>query len=460
MSFFRHLSLLVAVAVAVAFTVAGPRSSHAESLFDMLVKPGAVVKAHEKAEKDCHSCHKPFSKAAQDELCLDCHKEIASDIEHGTRLHGKRKYSGGTACRFCHTDHKGRDADIVQLDPDTFDHGTTSYPLTGGHTSVQCGACHLSGKKYREASSVCADCHRSADPHMGQLGLACESCHTAKAWTDTKTFDHKMSRFPLTGAHEKVMCTACHAGERYLGTPTGCVDCHRKDDKHLGTLGPKCKTCHTTASWIEKAFDHDRDTKYPLLGKHAPVACEACHKEPIGKSKTPTACNDCHERDDVHKGRLGRECQSCHTESGWRLGALFDHAKTKLPLTGKHGDAKCSDCHKGKIYDKVDAACISCHAKKDDHEGRLGPKCEQCHDDVNWKVWHFDHTKQTKYPLTGAHVKTGCYQCHAEKGVKSATLPTDCMSCHKRQDVHRGAFGKACEKCHTTKAFTPAFIRR
>ena len=255
-------------------------------------------------------------------------------------------------------------------------------------------------------------------------------------------------------------CNACHAGERYKGTPVTCFECHREDDKHKGLYGAKCDTCHKTAVWSEIAFDHDKDTKYTLLAKHASVACEKCHTEDPKKVKTPVDCLSCHVKDDVHKTRLGKRCQDCHNESGWKIGVLFDHAKTKFALKGKHADAKCADCHKAKIYDPVDVTCVSCHAKKDVHLGRLGPKCEQCHNDVDWKDWHFDHAKQGKYALTGAHAKTGCYVCHAEKAVKTAKLPTDCFSCHKNDDRHKGAFGKGCDKCHSTATFTSAVIRR
>lgn len=454
----RHA--IVVLFLAGCLTAALAIRGQAENVIETLVKPGALVQGHAKAEKDCNNCHKSFSWAAQDGLCLVCHKDIAADMREKTGLHGKRKTPAEMQCRHCHTDHKGPDADIVNLDRETFDHTMTDFELKGRHQNVLCDGCHKAGKKFSEAPGTCFDCHKTSDPHKRQLGEKCDLCHEEKSWKETRSFDHAKTNFALTGAHERVTCNACHAGERYKGTPVTCIECHREDDKHKGLYGAKCDTCHKTAVWSEIAFDHDKDTKYPLLAKHASVACEKCHTEDPKKVKTPVDCLSCHIKDDVHKTRLGKRCQDCHNESGWKIGVLFDHAKTKFALKGKHADAKCADCHKAKIYDPVELTCVSCHAKKDVHLGRLGPKCEQCHNDVDWKDWHFDHAKEGRYPLTGAHAKTGCYACHAEKAVKTAKLPTDCFSCHKKDDRHKGAFGKGCDKCHSTATFTSAVIRR
>jgi hypothetical protein len=71
----------------------------------------------------------------------------------------------------------------------------------------------------------------------------------------------------------------------------------------------------------------------------------------------------------------------------------------------------------------------------------------------------FDHGRQTKFPLTGKHATTGCYNCHMTKNVTDASLPTSCFSCHARDDVHRGKFGKDCGRCHGTASFSTAIIK-
>ena len=50
-------------------------------------------------------------------------------------------------------------------------------------------------------------------------------------------------------------------------------------------------------------FDHSK-TKYPLQGKHAQVACTACHLNGDFKKQLPFAnCKDCHTPD-PHKGQF------------------------------------------------------------------------------------------------------------------------------------------------------------
>lgn len=51
----------------------------------------------------------------------------------------------------------------------------------------------------------------------------------------------------------------------------------KKDDEHKGRYGTKCESCHSDHDWKTDIFNHNRDTKYPLRGKHAEAKCESCH---------------------------------------------------------------------------------------------------------------------------------------------------------------------------------------
>jgi hypothetical protein len=439
----------------------GGAPASAQNAVERLLMPGELSKAHAKLEPTCDSCHKALSKEAQTRLCLDCHKPVAADIATSRGFHGKNPAAGSAECRSCHTEHKGRTADIVQFDRETFDHKLTNFALAGRHAAATCASCHAAGKKFREASSGCADCHRAVSPHKGETGDACQTCHVEAGWKQLKPFDHSKTKFPLTGAHQEAGCKSCHAGERYKNVSTQCADCHKQQDKHNGARGPKCDSCHTTASFALSGaqFDHDTATKFPLRGKHTGKACDSCHKADPKTVKLAMVCGTCHAKDDVHKGSLGQQCQTCHSESGFAVGVLFDHSKTKFPLVGNHARAGCSDCHQSKTYRDVASTCVGCHAKADTHEGRLGTNCAACHAPTGWKGARFDHGRQTKFALTGRHAKATCYSCHTQKHVQKPTLSTDCYSCHKRNDKHRGAFGKNCAKCHSTTTFGIAYVR-
>jgi len=421
-----------------------------------LLMPGEVIKGHAKEEENCEKCHKKFDKAAQSALCADCHKDIGKDIEGKKGYHGRLE--AGKECKECHPDHKGRDAKVAEFDHAKFDHNKTDYPLKGGHLKekVKCTDCHKADKKYREAPSYCNECHKKDDKHKGGLGTDCAKCHSEKDWKTTE-FNHDKTKFKLTGKHVDVKCDKCHADNKFKDTPLECKSCHKKDDDkaHKGKLGPKCESCHTAKDWKDVLFDHDKKTKYPLLGKHKDVKCDKCHIDKKYKD-TPKVCNACHKKDDekAHKNKFGTKCETCHTEKDWKE-TTFDHDKTKFRLLGKHKKAKCDTCHKGDLYkDKIrDWDCASCHKKEDDkaHKGNFGPKCESCHVETDWKEIEFNHDK-TKYPLLGKHKKAKCTSCHKGDLYKDK-LKADCLSCHEKDDKHKGQEGKKCETCHNEESW-------
>jgi hypothetical protein len=447
----RCLMQMLAIGMIFASATSAARS---QNLFEKLVIPGPVIEGHAKLEKDCGNCHEPFSRKSQTRLCLACHKEIATDRLARRGFHARQQDAAKQECTHCHTDHKGRNADIVQLDRETFNHAFTNFELRDAHKAVQCGSCHAQTIKFRNAPGRCFDCHKASDPHKGRLGETCDNCHAETAWRRVKPFDHDKTKFPLQGAHRTVICSACHIGERYKGIGTACVDCHRIQDVHAGRYGAKCETCHDQNKWSTVRFDHDRATKFPLRAAHAKVKCDTCHTGDLYRDKLATTCISCHRKDDRHEGQLGVRCERCHTEASWRRITSFDHDVTRFPLIGRHAVVPCEECHRSLRFKGTPLNCASCHPDQH-HEGRLGrgANCALCHNPNSWTRWRFDHDTQTRYPLTGAHRGLNCPVCHVTKNVAKIALPTDCYSCHRQDDAHRGSFGQACERCHTTSSF-------
>ena len=161
---------------------------------------------------------------------------------------------------------------------------------------------------------------------------------------DEKKFDHAQTDFALRGKHVGVACLSCHApGPSTARRAPTCVGCHRKDDKHKDTLGPKCENCHERESWKETRFDHAK-TRFPLLLRHAKVKCVECHADPGTFANTSRDCFSCHRKDDKHKDTLGPKCEHCHDAKRWKE-ARFDHAKTRFPLLQSHIKVKCAECH-------------------------------------------------------------------------------------------------------------------
>ncbi|MEP7181683.1 MAG: cytochrome C [Betaproteobacteria bacterium] len=440
----RHWRWRLALGLTAAWLAGGAAGQALEGV----LMPGKVIAGHAKLEQDCAKCHVKFNKAAQDGLCLDCHKETAADVRAKQGYHGRLKIE---SCKSCHTDHKGPDVNIAAFDPKAFEHAKTDFALLGAHPRVECKACHLVGKKYRQAPGGCNDCHRKDDKHKAALGVLCADCHTQASWKDAR-FDHAKTRFALVGKHVPTACKDCHANNVFKGAPTTCVGCHRKDDKqHHGKLGDKCEACHNATDWKDVgAFRHDRETKYPLRGRHATTKCEACHTvaAPV-VAKTATTCIGCHEKDDKHRATLGTACADCHTERNWKE-AKYDHDLSAFKLRGKHKDVECKDCHRDpKSYKGTPQTCIGCHRKDDTHKDRYGDKCASCHTDRTWKDIVFRHERDTKYALTGKHATTKCDACHTGH-VYRDKLGTDCFACHRKDDKHKDQLGRRCEDCHET----------
>jgi hypothetical protein len=414
---------------------------------ETLLMPGKVTRAHQKQEETCANCHDRSNARPQSSLCLDCHKEIAGDVNQRRGYHGRMVNAGNGECRACHTEHKGRDADIVQLSPAQFDHRQTDFPLEGAHAGLECGACHKPHDPWRKAAAACAGCHKNDDVHSGQLKQSCGECHGQVSWTGAR-FDHDKTDFKLTGAHTTLTCDACHVGGRYEHTPGTCVGCHATDDEHRGARGSDCGKCHVTKEWKAAKFDHLKETGYELLGVHARIDCLSCHRSGNYKDKIPKDCNGCHRADDAHAARFGANCGDCHDNTRWRP-VEYDHAaRDHFPLVGAHAKLDCHACHTAPTAtQKLAKDCIGCHRSEDPHGGKLKGGCDRCHGQNSWSAdIAFDHDL-TDFPLVGLHRVVSCAQCHTSMAFEQA--PLQCLGCHAHDDVHKGGLGKKCEDCHS-----------
>ena len=428
---------------------AGFQLSARSASIETLVMPGPVSVVHAEIEAECSECHAAFSKTLQRDLCLSCHehKNVMEDLAAGTGFHGRFEPARNVECATCHNEHEGREADIAGLDTETFDHAFTNFALEGTHAELVCETCHETGGPYREAPSVCFDCHQDDDGHKGQLGEDCGSCHRETAWEIT-SFDHtKYTNFTLTGAHRVVDCAVCHTNQRYEGIPTDCYSCHQLNDHHGEEYGRDCKQCHQTEDWKKTTFDHADISGFALQGRHSEIDCSSCHQGNLFNAPLARECPSCHLVDDVHQGSNGTDCSACHNNRQWS-NASFDHqADTDFPLQGAHLELGCQDCHTGRSSDlALDTACFSCHQVNDVHQADLGENCARCHQDTGWRVdVLFDHDL-TSFPLIGLHTVALCEACHPSP--RYSDTSGLCTDCHGQDDSHQGSLGTDCGACH------------
>jgi hypothetical protein len=417
---------------------------------ERLVMPGPVSAVHADVESTCAECHAPFSRGEQNTLCLECHEEVAADLAARGGFHGKEPSVAGLECAACHTEHEGRDEDILGLDPDTFDHELSNFPLVGKHSEVMCVDCHVAEHaSYHAAETECSACHQDDDVHRGNLGAACADCHAETAWADTH-FDHLVTTdYALTGRHAEITCVSCHVEEVYEGTQDTCIACHAADDSHEGTNGSECQDCHTTRNWQETSFDHFVRTGFALAGAHGGLMCESCHEGNKAEQQLQTECVACHREDDAHAGVNGDVCSACHRVTEW-LDVTFDHARdTDFALRGAHAELTCDGCHVQPVAVAVPSTvCFDCHAEDDPHAGQLGESCDGCHSDTQL-AWpegvRFDHDLAS-FPLLGKHDPLMCDDCHATPAFHDAD--EQCVDCHVEDDVHERRLGSDCATCH------------
>ncbi len=415
------------------------------------------------------------------EACTDCHQD-----PHRGRL--------GVDCTSCHDEEDWKKVDREAISAPTF-HDRTRYPLTGEHRKVACKACHLplgsSKEVYRGlAFDRCDACH--LDAHGGQVGTECEKCHDVRGFTPP-LFDaraHQDTRYRLEGAHLAVACLRCHArrevapappalvrgleqrGRKPLASgaalalpgPTTCASCH--EDPHRGQLSDRpCEACHQVDAFEDLRFDHGRDSKFALTGRHASTACAGCHRRgedgAVRYRPLETACAGCHQ--DVHAGQLGADCQRCHGTERFAT-TTFDataHAKARFPLEGRHAPVACARCHqmievgghKLRRYRPLPLDCVGCHA--DFHQGafdRFDRACDRCHTVAGWTPAAFDHA-WTGFALRGAHQNARCRACH--QASLAQPVQRECSGCHR--DVHAGDLGLRCAGCHDEKSWKSRF---
>ena len=494
----------------------------------------------------CRSCHGPFPgqaakfKGTKFARCADCHADA-----HVGQL---RPEEGALRCESCH--------EVTGFLPVLFDvklHESTRFPLEGAHRSVACNLCHKADAKVREripaaikreierrnrpllvsaarlampdvvadalgdgkpaGPSDCNGCH--ADVHAGQFAKpagtapeprvekkACAACHATSSFAEL-TFKHDDSRFPLTGKHKGVACAACHTAARgkgaqpvaYRPLDLACASCHA--DEHVGQLararGTDCSGCHVTTGFLPVKFDHDKQSVFPLDGRHQQVKCAACHRvvevngDKIARYKpVPTACTTCH--DDEHKhafddfnpmvtapsARRSRaatakqetRCEGCHTPTAWTP-SKFAHERTGFVLTGRHATNRCVTCHGNDTKRSLPATCAACH--QDPHAQEFGLMCNSCHttDSFGGPAFPVDAHRRSNFPLSGRHAGLPCDGCHVERRERTFTRAAlDCISCH-RNDAARASLttidharapiaGASCLACHVPAAFAPA----
>lgn len=459
------------------------------------LSPGALSNPHNNLEgiSNCTQCHVLGNKVSN-EKCLVCHTEIKSRIIVQKGYHSSVDVNG-KQCAVCHSEHNGKNFQIIRFDTAKFNHNLTGYSLSVPHSKKECKACHLpkyitdqrlKDKKstFLGLNSECLTCH--ADYHLLTLSSACLNCHNDESFVPATKFNHNSAKFQLAGKHKSVDCIKCHKvkttnGEKFQQFRgiqySNCTSCHK--DPHQNQFGQNCRQCHSEESFQivngMKNFDHNK-TNYKLEDKHLIVKCESCHKTKFTDPLKHDRCTDCHT--DYHNKQLVKngvtpDCHDCHSVKGFTQASytIEKHSAARFPLQGAHAAIPCFECHKKQekwSFRQIGINCSDCHT--DIHKSFIQPKyypeenCSTCHDPEKWTKINFDHSK-TDFKLTGAHYDKECKSCHYKEDAtgimkqKFSGLSQECASCHT--DEHFNQFEKngitECTSCHTTENWESKF---
>lgn len=417
---------------------------------------------------ECNSCHEKFVFTGAQKACQTCHTDV-------------HKGNLGLECIRCHSTLTWRITDMMQR------HQQTRFPLLGRHAQAECQACHTqyANQQYAGTPTICLGCHNvdfqnAQNPNHLFAGFStdCVQCHQVTDASWGGSFNHQLTVFPLTGAHQAVPCSQCHLNNNFKSISQDCYTCHQTNYQAVqspnhaaGGFSHLCQTCHTTTVWKPSTFSHD-NTAFPLVGAHRAVLCEQCHinNQYVGLHSN---CVDCHLRDfntaanpNHVAGTFTTNCTFCHGMNSWQP-ATFNHSTTKFPLTGTHTTLQCQLCHTNGNYQITYNGCYACHIAE--YNGTTNPNhgaggfvktCETCHSTSSWANATFDHSS-TKFPLTGAHTTLQCQLCHTNGNYQLAY--GGCYACHSSDyagttnpNHTTSGYPTTCETCHSTTAWTGA----
>jgi hypothetical protein len=187
----------------------------------------------------CQSCHVNGNYQLHYTDCYQCHQADFQQATNPNHVTGNFSHN----CTQCHS--------TTGWSPATFNHSTTSFPLTGAHTTATCQSCHVNGN-YQLHYTDCYQCHQSdfqgvANPnHITQLfSHTCMPCHSTSVWTPN-TMNHDASWFRIySGKHRNkwTQCSQCHTTPGNLGAWSCTTGCHQTAHHQ----GQNCYGCHRNA---------------------------------------------------------------------------------------------------------------------------------------------------------------------------------------------------------------------
>lgn len=208
----------------------GPLNAHSGKMLGR-------VTSHAEIGGDCEACHAaPWESAAMADRCAVCHTDIASQLQSAASMHGAIMHGNSDfACRDCHPEHRGADAQLTVMGGADFDHDLGKFPLTGRHAELTCERCHSAGQ-FAGLSTSCLSCHAEPAYHAGMFDLDCAQCHTTENWSAEYNGPHPgiVEEGESGVNHGGASCRDCHTQTLLAAT---CTKCHESNNPEDGGGG-------------------------------------------------------------------------------------------------------------------------------------------------------------------------------------------------------------------------------
>jgi len=236
-------TVAVVVGILIPLTVYKAGSNTVPS-WEGLINPGPVSKVHQFIATQCETCHRPLTGVTANN-CITCHTLTSSADRQSTRFH-----VAATQCTSCHVEH-GENKSLSVMD------------------------------------------HRA----LTRPGF----------WTDTvaefKTTDLVI---PMDVISSDISLPQRHSDSNDSMIRLNCSNCHSNRDPHRARFGAECGSCHTTETWIIKAFQHPPE--------QTSKDCNECHKAPPSHYMMHF---EMVSQSVAHQNAPVEHCYSCHTTDAW-----------------------------------------------------------------------------------------------------------------------------------------------
>ena len=397
-------------------------------------------------EQRTSRCGAPTSTAACDGLPCGAASHTRSRPSNASRATRKEEPHEGKL---------GRDCAAVTMHARVArrSSSTTTRPLSRCTTStpVPCVACHF-GNRYKDTPR---DVSRAMRPMMFTVANAARSAPTATRPRAGRTRNSITRRRPasrLEGVHDHLAAMTATASRQPQGQAAARL---LRLSSGLRTRTPAasdrdCDNCHGNEKWKPADLRPYARHTWPLTGRTTKVACHACHTASTAPQKLPHR---------LRRAATGRVTFTRASSAAPAINATRRRAgapSVELRPRPDEVPAAWACTSRSRASNATSPAstatsaieCIDCHRRDDVHKGGLGKECAKCHSPNGWRLWEFDHGKETGFALTGAHGKLACAGL-PQQPAEQVKLKRDCLSCHEQDDVHLGQYGRQCDRCHS-----------